>query len=140
MKNYQLREIKRRYWAKKRRNQLILRLGTMSALLVVTLVAVVLIQKDKLKGTWNYDGTTVYQFDGEGNGMLILPSKDYKFYYEIKKNELLIDFVEENARDFVYKFDVDEDTLILVDKKGEEKVIYTMKRKEQNVGPILTHP
>lgn len=130
MKNYQLREIKRRYWAKKRRNQLILRLGTMSALLVVTLVAVVLIQKDKLKGTWNYDGTTVYQFDGEGNGMLILPSKDYKFYYEIKKNELLIDFVEENARDFVYKFDVDEDTLILVDKKGEEKVIYTMKRKE----------
>lgn len=130
MKNYQLREIKRRYWAKKRRNQLILRLGTMSAILVVTLVAVVLIQKDKLKGTWNYDGTTVYQFDGEGNGMLILPSKDYKFYYEIKKNELLIDFVEENARDFVYKFDVDEDTLILVDKKGEEKVIYTMKRKE----------
>lgn len=130
MKNYQLREIKRRYWAKKRRNQLILRLGTMSALLVVTLVAVVLIQKDKLKGTWNYDGTTVYQFDGEGNGMLILPSKDYKFYYEIKKNELLIDFVEENARDFVYKFDVDEDTLILVDKKGDEKVIYTMKRKE----------
>lgn len=130
MKNYQLREIKRRYWAKKRRNQLILRLGTMSALLVVTLVAVVLIQKDKLKGTWNYDGTTVYQFDGEGNGMLILPSKDYKFYYEIKKNELLIDFVEENARDFAYKFDVDEDTLILVDKKGEEKVIYTMKRKE----------
>lgn len=128
MKNYQLREIKRRYWAKKRRNQLILRLGTMSALLVVTLVAVVLIQKDKLKGTWNYDGTTVYQFDGEGNGMLILPSKDYKFYYEIKKNELLIDFVEENARDFVYKFDVDEDTLILVDKKGEEKVTYTMKR------------
>ena len=109
---------------------MILRLGTMSALLVVTLVAVVLIQKDKLKGTWNYDGTTVYQFDGEGNGMLILPSKDYKFYYEIKKNELLIDFVEENARDFVYKFDVDEDTLILVDKKGEEKVIYTMKRKE----------
>ena len=130
MKNYQLREIKRRYWAKKRRNQLILRLGTMSALLVVTLVAVVLIQKDKLKGTWNYDGTTVYQFDGEGNGMLILLSKDYKFYYEIKKNELLIDFVEENARDFVYKFDVDEDTLILVDKKGEEKVTYTMKRKE----------
>lgn len=130
MKNYQLREIKRRYWAKKRRNQLILRLGTMSAILVVTLVAVVLIQKDKLKGTWNYDGTTVYQFDGEGNGMLILPSKDYKFYYEIKKNELLIDFVEENARDFVYKFDVDEDTLILVDKKGDEKVIYTMKRKE----------
>ena len=130
MKNYQLREIKRRYWAKKRRNQLILRLGTMSAILVVTLVAVVLIQKDKLKGTWNYDGTTVYQFDGEGNGMLILPSKDYKFYYEIKKNELLIDFVEENARDFVYKFDVDGDTLILVDKKGEEKVIYTMKRKE----------
>ena len=119
MKNYQLREIKRRYWAKKRRNQLILRLGTMSALLVVTLVAVVLIQKDKLKGTWNYDGTTVYQFDGEGNGMLILPSKDYKFYYEIKKNELLIDFVEENARDFVYKFDVAEDTLMLVDKKGE---------------------
>lgn len=130
MKNYQLRENKRRYLAKRRRNQLILRLGTMSALLVVTLVAVVLIQKDKLKGTWNYDGTTVYQFDGEGNGMLILPSKDYKFYYEIKKNELLIDFVEENARDFVYKFDVDEDTLILVDKKGEEKVIYTMKRKE----------
>lgn len=130
MKNYQLRENRRRHLARKRRNQLILRLGTMSALLVVTLVAVVLIQKDKLKGTWNYDGTTVYQFDGEGNGMLILPSKDYEFYYEIKKNELLIDFVEENARDFVYKFDVDEDTLILVDKKGEEKVTYTMKRKE----------
>lgn len=131
MKNYQLREIKRRYLARKRQKQMILRLGiTIMLLVVLIIVAVILFQKDELKGTWNYDETTVYQFDGDGKGTLVLPSKNYEFNYEIKKNELFIDFLDEKARDFVYKFEVDKDMLILVDKKGEEKVTYTMKRKE----------
>ena len=29
---------------------------------------------DVLKGTWDLDGTTVYQFDGKGEGAMILPS------------------------------------------------------------------
>lgn len=131
MKNYQLREIKRRYLAKKRRKQMILRLGiTIMLVVVLVIVVVILFQKDELKGAWNYDETTVYQFDGDGKGKLVLPSKNYEFNYEINKNELFIDFVDEKARDFVYKFDAEEDALILVDEKGDEKVTYTMKREE----------
>ena len=93
--------------AKKRRQR---RLTIITVILVVVLIlSVLLIVKsyssgggDVLHGTWDLDGVTVYQFDGNGHGSLNLPSNTYPFTYEIKDNELHIDFESDAARDADY--------------------------------------
>ena len=76
--------------AQKRRQR---RLTIITVILAaVMILSIILIVKscsgsDVLKGTWNLDGVTVYQFDGNGHGSLNLPSNTYAFTYEIKDNE-----------------------------------------------------
>ena len=83
---------------------------------------------DVLNGTWNLDGVTVYQFDGNGHGSLNLPSNTYPFTYEIKDNELRIDFESDAARDADYTFTVEKDKLILkYVEKDQEKTYELMK-------------
>lgn len=43
---------------------------------------------------------------------------DYDFTYEIKDNQLYIDFVNESAHDATYEFSVKGDTLILIGGEG----------------------
>ena len=102
-------------------------------LAAVLILSVILIVKscsgsDVLKGTWNLDGVTVYQFDGNGHGSLNLPSNTYAFTYEIKDNELHIDFESDAARDAAYSFTVEKDKLILkYVEKDQEKTYELMK-------------
>lgn len=46
------------------------------------------------------------------------PLADYDFTYEIKDNQLYIDFVNESAHDVTYEFSVKGDTLILIGGEG----------------------
>lgn len=45
---------------------------------------------------------------------MLLTLADYDFTYEIKDNQLYIDFVNESAHDATYEFSVKGDTLILI--------------------------
>ena len=118
--------------AKKRRQR---RLTIITVILAaVMILSIILIVKscsgsgDVLKGTWDLDGVTVYQFDGNGNGSLNLPSNTYAFTYEIKDNELRIDFESDAARDADYTFTVEKDKLILkYVEKDQEKTYELMK-------------
>ena len=69
-------------------------------------------------GKWDFDGTTAYEFDGKGSGAMLLTLADYDFTYEIKDNQLYIDFVNESAHDATYEFSVKGDTLILIGGEG----------------------
>lgn len=85
---------------------------------------------DELKGTWDFDGVTVYQFDGKGNGSLNLPSNRYEFTYEINENEVSIDFKNDNANDVAYTFSLEKDKLILIYNEDKATATYEMKRVE----------
>lgn len=122
--------------AKKRRQR---RLTIITVILVtVIILSIILIVKscsgsgDVLKGTWDYDGVTVYQFDGNGNGSLILPSNTYPFTYEIKDNELRIDFESDAARDAAYTFSVKNGVLTMTGGEGniEPGRVYELTRQE----------
>lgn len=87
---------------------------------------------DVLSGTWDLDGITVYQFDGKGNGALNLPSNTYPFTYEIKDNELRIDFESDAARDADYTFSVKNGVLTMTGGEGsiEPGRVYELTRQE----------
>ena len=69
---------------------------------------------DALAGKWDFDGTTAYEFDGNGAGTMVLPSVSYDFKYEINGNELYIDFINESVHDSTYSFTMQTNTLTLV--------------------------
>ena len=87
---------------------------------------------DVLKGTWDLDGTTVYQFDGKGEGAMILPSNTYTFKYTINEEEktVSIDFDDEKATDYTYSFAVDKDSLTLYRSVGKESFEYVFTKQD----------
>lgn len=110
-------------------------IGLVCVVLAVIIAAAILITRlggigtDALKGTWDLDGVTVYQFDGKGAGSLNLPSNSYAFTYEIKDGTLAIDFESEAARDKTYTFTTDKNKLTLTDSEGEVKTFELTKRQ-----------
>ena len=96
-----------------------------AVLLLVLIAAIVILivhvtKRDELCGTWEYDQTTVYEFDGKGSGVLLLPQGDYEFDYVIDEKDLSIDFRDPSANDANYTFDVDKDTLAMKNDDGYE--------------------
>ena len=78
--------------------------GAIAALAVI-IVGIILLAKgcsggtDALAGTWEFDGTTTYSFDGSGSGAMELPSISYDFTYTIDGNKLMINYANESVRD-----------------------------------------
>lgn len=110
---------------KKRQQQRLIRQGAVGvAILGILILFIVLIVKgcsggtDVLKGKWDLDGTTAYEFSGDGNGVLMLPNVTYDFTYEIKKDQISIDYENESVRDGTYTFRVEEDKLTLIGGEG----------------------
>ena len=85
--------------------------GAISALAVI-IVGIILLAKgcsggtDALAGTWEFDGTTTYSFDGSGSGAMELPSISYDFTYTIDGNKLMIDYANESVRDSEIQFSI----------------------------------
>lgn len=135
--NYQLRQrqkhsAKRKAEKKRRQRRMIVIIAIFVVVLsLVTLLIVKSCNKaDELKGTWDFDGVTVYQFDGKGNGSLNLPSNHYEFTYEINENEVSIDFKNDNANDVAYTFSLEKDKLTLIYSEDKATATYEMKRVE----------
>ena len=86
---------------------------------------------DALAGTWEFDGTTTYSFDGSGSGTMELPSISYDFTYTIDGNKLMIDYANESVRDSEYEFTVDGNTLTLIGDEGTVGGTYELKRSSK---------
>ena len=110
--------------------------GGAAAALIVIVVVIALIVKgcsgrtDALAGTWDFDGTTTYEFDGNGTGAMVLPSISYDFTYTIDGNKLLIDYLNESVHDSTYEFTVDGDILTMVGGEGTVSGTYKLTRQE----------
>lgn len=121
---------------KKKQKQRRMLFGGAAAVLIVIVVVIVLIVKgcsgrtDVLAGTWDFDGTTTYSFDGEGSGTMVLPSISYDFTYTIDGNKLVIDYINESVHDSPYEFAVDGDILTMVGGEGKVGGTYKLTRQE----------
>ncbi len=121
---------------KKKQKQRRMLFGGAAAILIVIVVVIVLIVKgcsgrtDVLAGTWDFDGTTTYSFDGEGSGAMVLPSISYDFTYTIDGNKLVIDYIDESVHDSPYEFAVDGDILTMVGREGTIGGTYKLTRQE----------
>lgn len=121
---------------KKKPKQRRMLFGGAAAVLIVIVVVIVLIVKgcsgrtDVLAGTWDFDGTTTYSFDGEGSGAMVLPSISYDFTYTIDGNKLIIDYINESVHDSPYEFAVDGDILTMVVGEGTVGGTYKLTRQE----------
>lgn len=95
---------KRKAAKKRRQRRLTIITVILASVMILSIISIVksCSSGDALKGTWDLDGVTVYQFDRNGHGSLNLPSNTYPFTYEIKDNELHIDFESDAARDADY--------------------------------------
>ena len=105
------------------------------ALFVLVLLIVLLVKgcsgSDPLTGTWDYDSNTTYQFDGKGSGAMLLTSATYDFSYQVKDDQLFIDFSNEAARDCTYTFSVNDNTLTLTGGEGTIGGTYELHRQEE---------
>lgn len=121
---------------KKKQKQRRMLFGGAAAVLIVIVVVIVLIVKgcsgrtDVLAGTWDFDGTTTYSFDGEGSDAMVLPSISYDFTYTIDGNKLVIDYINESVHDSPYEFAVDGDILTMVGGEGKVGGTYKLTRQE----------
>lgn len=116
---------------KRRKQRLLIWIAAILAVLLLVVFALyVCLRTDQLTGTWRYDEVTVYQFDGKGNGKLILPNHEYPFSYQIAGDELRIDFESEAARDTTYAYSLNKNQLMLEGGKGAAIGSYTLTREE----------
>lgn len=122
----------------RRKQQKIRRWAIIGGAVVLLLLIIFLIFKgcaggDVLKGTWDMDGTTVYQFEGNGEGAMILPSNTYTFKYTINEEEMTvsIDFEDEKANDYTYNYEVTKDKLILSGSEGKESFAYEFTKTKE---------
>ena len=83
------------------------------------------LKSELLIGTWNYDDVTIYTFDGEGCGALVLPLGNYEFTYVVAEGNLSLDFDDESAMDRSYMYTVSDGELILT---GSDGMVYRLVR------------
>lgn len=120
-----LSEAERLRRKKIRRRQIMIQRSILaSVLLAILILIIVLIFKgcsgdsDVIAGKWDVDGTTFYEFDGDGKGALILPSKTYEFSYKINEDQLHIDYKDKSVHDGSYTFTVEDSKLTLIGGEG----------------------
>ena len=74
-----------------------------------------------LIGSWVSSGGTVYQFNRNGKGVMIVPTSSYDYTYEIEGDKLTIDYVSDKANDAKYTYTIEKDKLTLKGDRGTFK-------------------
>lgn len=99
---------------KKSNNIKVIAILIMIALIVIGIILVVNNKKkDELEGKWSVDGLTFFEFDGKRNGILKVPTDEYKFTYIIHNNEIYIDYESDKATDSDYEYLFENSKLVL---------------------------
>ena len=75
-------------------------------------------KNSSLMGKWTTDGNTVYEFNKNGKGALIVPVTTLPFSYKVEENKISIDFENEDSEDRTYSYELVEDKLTLKDING----------------------
>lgn len=66
-----------------------------------------------VEGSWSLDDVTVYEFDGQGRGIMLTAVDNYTFLYSAENGKLGIDLDTDGGNDFEYTYSVNGDTLTM---------------------------
>ena len=96
------------------------------ALIVVLIILVLLIntllnkKSNPLVGKWDMGTGTIYQFDKDYTGKLIVSSiGEYKYKYEFRDNDIVfVDFESDTSTDTEFSYKVEDDKLTLKSSNG----------------------
>ena len=102
-------------------------IGVLVALILALIVISANNNNSALIGTWTNSDKGQYRFNGSGKGDWIVDDDLGKFNYEINGDTLDIDFVSKRIPDRIYKFRLENDTLILIDDQGVETAFKSVK-------------
>lgn len=120
---------------RRRRNKRIRTAIGVASVILLLLIVVLCIKafsgNDGFKGTWDLDGTTVYEFDGSGKGAMVLPNNEYEFTYNVDEENktISIDFADEKANDYTYTYELSGNKLILSGGDEDETFTYEFTKK-----------
>lgn len=98
------------------------------AVILVICICIASCSKPTLKGRWDLDGNTIYEFYGKGKGALVLLTAEYEFDYETKDGVLYIDFVDDRASDATYEYEINKGVLFLNGGPGDIKAEYVLTK------------
>ena len=109
-------------------------------LIVIVIIAIIILllglnktSKQSIIGTWTTDGVTIYKFNKNNTGSLIVSLKEYEFTYKINDDTLEIDFKNEKSEDSKYKYTFEDNKLILNGDNGKFTFIKkTDEKKKKN--------
>lgn len=79
-------------------------------------------------GTYYIDDYTAYEFDGKGEGAMLLgDTTRYVFDYSVKDDTVSFDFKDMHINDITYTFALNGDTITITETSGANS--YTMTKK-----------
>ena len=88
--------------------------------------------KNDIVGTWRLDDSVTYQFEKDGTGAMLLSNSRYDYTFEVKGENLHIDYEDDILVDGSYTFTVEGDTLILNGGEGTSGDTYELTRINNN--------
>lgn len=117
---------------KKRRknNQRLLKILIAVLALILVFNMIFIFQRNKLKGKWKFDEITSYRFDADRTGALVLPDAQYAFTYQFKHSVVMIDYVDEDITDGIYRFERKGNTLVLTSEDGSDGTSFTFTKEK----------
>ena len=119
---------RRRRRRRKLNPRFVVLVAVLLAMLIGITVGVRSCTKPTIKGRWNLDGTTIYEFGKNGKGALVLMHTEYEFNYTVEGDLLVIDFVDEGALDAKYTFAMNKKMLFLTGGPGDSQSEYILYR------------
>lgn len=128
-----VRRMKRSHRNKKKKSRI--RIVVLVVLIVFAIIGIIIFKSKKNKnesnftaeekkvvatlvGKWTTDGNTVYEFNEDGSGAMIVPVANLPFTYKFENNQLFIDFENEDSDDTYYTYEVTETKLTLKSING----------------------
>jgi len=107
------------------------------ALVILILIIVLIFKgcsggKNDIVGTWRLDDFTAYQFEKDGTGAMLLSNSRYDYTFEVKGENLHIDYEDDILVDGSYTFTAEGDTLILTGGEGTSGDTYELTRINNN--------
>ena len=110
----------------------------MLILITIVLAAIIILllglrktPKTSIIGTWTTDGVTIYKFNKNNTGALIVPLQEYEFTYKINEDTIEIDFKNETSEDSKYTYTFDDNRLILNGDNGKFTFIKKTDEKKK---------
>lgn len=122
-----------------RKNMLILTVAITTCFIVAIIIFLIYMNgsvssKDLsvLDGIYVYDESIKYEFDGSGKGTMNI-DEQYKFEYtyKIKKEQLILNFIDDAVHDATYTYSLKGDILTLVGGEGTAGGEYTLSKESK---------